>query len=657
MSSRIDKLLDRGAACQETGDFAGAESAYREALSLSKNHSDALQLLGSLKIQTGSYDEARQYLSRAIGADRENAVAHLNLAGVELKTGNFHQAKEAAMKAAALAPDAPQTKRQLAIAAEKAGDSPLAARAYRSLIGQPGGQPNDILKTAVHELHAGHVDRADEMIKQAVQSLPKSSSVLAVWASVAEAKLNWPEMIAVAKEWLAINSKNEQARETLARAQLEAGDSIGAMNTFVPLLSRDGEIDGPRSLIYGRICLIAQRFDDAEKYIDQALSALPDNPDAHFAKSRISTFRGDIDAAIDHCERALAIKADHSKALVHLVSLRKGAVNDHYAANIRSLWERAQPDVEDHASLGFALGDIAYRAKEADTAIDFYHRANAMRAEYYAKTGDIYEHEVSERETRSLISSANELLAIADLADAPSAPRMIFITGMPRSGTTLTENILAVHPDVFGGGELLAGAKILEEFQREHATSRRPVADILNERGAQWRKYYLENLPSFGDASVVTDKLPINFRAAPLLASLFPDAVFLMMRRRAVDVGLSIYRHQFPKAYSWTHRLDDIAHYYHQLDAMVDAWTKLAPTRIHAIDYHRLVDDPDREIRSLVDIARLPWDDACLEPHTQKRTVATFSSVASREPISRKSSSNADLFTDHIKEFAASLPS
>ncbi len=658
MNNDINGILDHGVARQNAGDLAGAEDAYNRALQLSPDETEALQLLGGLKLQQGDLQSAQSFLERAIAATPGDAIAYINLAAVGLKKGDFDMAKAAALKGAELAPDAPPALRQLALAAEKAGDYRLAAQSLEKLSTGLGAQPNDSLKAAAQYLVARDYADAHRMIMRAMKVLPKSPIILGVWAEAAAGLNNWSEMVAVARELVSIAPDDPKSHETLARALLEAGDSHGALEAFKPLLTNQNQPDGERALIYGRICLIAQRFTEANQYIMKALEDLPTSADAHFAKARILTFQGKFDAAISACHQAIALAPDHIRAYVQLTSLLRGNLEAAQRTAMENLWSNATADVETKASLGFALGDIAFRSKEAEAALSFYRSANEMRAAAYQAQGAGYSRERTEAETQILLETAPALSdkAAKNSSLAQPAPRIVFITGMPRSGTTLTENILAAHPDVFGGGELLAGAKILDEYLSLINAPGGDPAKIFAGNAARWRDYYYEHLPDYNDASVITDKLPINFRAAPLLAALFPNAVFLNLERNPLNVGVSIYRHQFPKAYAWTHSFEDIAHFFHQCQALTTAWRTVLKGRFFTVDYAQLVERPEQETRELVSKARLDWRKECLNFHDNERTIATFSAVAARTPIAKSASASADLFTPYLADFAAALP-
>ena len=183
------------------------------------------------------------------------------------------------------------------------------------------------------------------------------------------------------------------------------------------------------------------------------------------------------------------------------------------------------------------------------------------------------------------------------------------------------------------------------------------AAEILRKEYEQYRRNIRKE--HFSDISArdayLTDKMPGNSLAAPLLAALFPNARFIACRRDPFDVAISIYRHQFPNAYRWSHRLEDIAHFMEHHERALAAFVPLTSECLTVIDYDELVAKPETGRRAVIEAAGLEWDDACAEHTVRDRPIATFSSVQVREPISRSASDGGGLFRPLLADFAEQL--
>ncbi len=211
-------------------------------------------------------------------------------------------------------------------------------------------------------------------------------------------------------------------------------------------------------------------------------------------------------------------------------------------------------------------------------------------------------------------------------------PTPVFIVGMPRSGTSLTEQILACHPSVCAMGEL-------EEIRRAVAQISAAQDDPAQDDPAQLlalRRRWQAAIPAAG-ARVQTDKMPINFLHLGWIAQMFPDARIIHCRRDPMDVALSCFQTEFSPAYAWSRRLEWIALFEMCHRLLMKHWQQAIPLPILALDYERLVQEPEAQIRRVLEFCGLPWHAGCLHPHLNQRYMATASFDQVRHPISATS--------------------
>jgi hypothetical protein len=210
----------------------------------------------------------------------------------------------------------------------------------------------------------------------------------------------------------------------------------------------------------------------------------------------------------------------------------------------------------------------------------------------------------------------------------------LFVIGMPRSGTTLTEQILASHPEVFGAGELNFWQSEVDRF--EAGSHRGDAAGKAIRAGAE--EYLKLLLSRSGDAARVVDKMPSNFLNLGLIHAAFPRARIFHMCRNAMDTGLSIYFQTLSNTHTYARDLEDIAHYIREYRRLMHHWrTVLPPDVMLEIPYESVVDDPETWIRRIVEFAGLAWNERCLDFHQTVRTVTTASNWQVRQRMTKAS--------------------
>jgi hypothetical protein len=233
--------------------------------------------------------------------------------------------------------------------------------------------------------------------------------------------------------------------------------------------------------------------------------------------------------------------------------------------------------------------------------------------------------------TRTLLERGGELGVSSELP--------VFIVGMPRSGTSLVEQILASHPSVMGAGELRDIGRCAERLKtRLNSTEDYPacLVELDQETASELAEQYLERLKSIcTDEIRVTDKMPGNFLRLGLVAMLLPGARVIHCRRHPLDVCLSCYFQDFIRrsGLSYAFDLQNLGEYHTQYAKLMEHWRHVLPLRLLEVDYEQLVDEPEKMSRHLVEFCGLPWDPACLEYHKTQRNVWTASSWQVRQPI------------------------
>ena len=209
----------------------------------------------------------------------------------------------------------------------------------------------------------------------------------------------------------------------------------------------------------------------------------------------------------------------------------------------------------------------------------------------------------------------------------------IFIVGMPRSGTTLVEQIISSHSEVTGAGELDFAA----QFGAAIATG---ITEVNNESLLNFRSKYLTKLKSLSNKNlIITDKMPQNFRYIGLLAAAFPEAKIIHVKRNPAAVCWANYKQYFvSKNIGYCYAIDDVISYHKLYENLMDFWTNTLSNRIYKLDYELLTVNQESETRQLIEYLGLDWDEKCLSPQNNMRSVATASNVQVRKKVYRGSS-------------------
>ncbi len=229
--------------------------------------------------------------------------------------------------------------------------------------------------------------------------------------------------------------------------------------------------------------------------------------------------------------------------------------------------------------------------------------------------------------------------------------KLIFIVGMPRSGTSLVEQILSSHKEVYGGGELpfleIELKKKILNFDNNYDLKNEDFQYIFSD----CKKQYLEKISNYDFSNkIFTDKTPLNFRFIGFIKYLFPNAKIINCNRDPLDIIWSNFKIYFSRSMPFTNDLTDIGNMYKYYKDLMNFWRKKFPQFIYDIDYLSLVQNPKTEIEKLLNFCELNWDENCLNHHKNKRSIKTASSTQARKPIYKTAIKSSDRYKDYLKD-------
>ena len=387
---------------------------------------------------------------------------------------------------------------------------------------------------------------------------------------------------------------------------------------------------------------------EAEASCQAALAIDPEYVEALSFMGELRADRGQFAEAQELFQRTLAINPDFSFAYISIATHRKMTAEDgSWLAGARALLAR-QPPLAHEISLRYAVGKYFDDLREYDEAFASYHQANELSKRY----GASYERAHFEQRVEGIIKTINAefILQLSERGNESELP--VLVMGMPRSGTSLTEQILASHPAVFGAGEVTFWDGAWNKWQQALQDGSADGA-----RQQRMTTAYLERLkPPRAGVLRVIDKMPANFLYAGMIHGMFPKARFIHMQRHPLDTCLSIYFQNFFGMGPYANDLDSLAHYYGQYQRVMAHWRSLLPpAALLEVPYEALIADQEGWSRRMLDFIGLPWDPKVLDFHQTERAVITASKWQVRQKIHSASAGRWRHYEQHLQPLQAAL--
>lgn len=370
------------------------------------------------------------------------------------------------------------------------------------------------------------------------------------------------------------------------------------------------------------------RPDEAERCLLRSIELQPDLPEALNNLGSLYSELGRASEAADFFRRAIRHRPDYFNAWRNLSVTRKFTELDDEVRAMQALYEKNAGKDFAVMQLGFALGKACEDLGQPADAFRYWTAAN--RAQRRLSPYSVH-HDVAEMRDMRRVFDAGRLATSAGASRADLLP--IFVLGMPRSGTSLTEQILASHSAVHAAGELetvrqLAWYAVGGRFPGGLEKLDPPAWRLLGQR-------YLDSVAAGADGRrFVVDKMPRNFQHIGIIRMMLRDARIIHCRRDPMDIGLSCFKNHFmANGLGYSCDLDDLGTYYRHYDALMDYWNRVLPGEIFEIRYEDFVVDPERHIRRMLTWCGMPFEESCLNFHRNRRMVATASATQIRQPI------------------------
>ncbi|MDC0239589.1 tetratricopeptide repeat protein, partial [Candidatus Thioglobus sp.] len=593
--------------------------SFEKALALKPNYAEALNNLGIVYMELGQLDESVKCYEKSI-AIRPNYAEALNNLGLTLKElGQLDEAIKYYEKSIAIKPDYAEALNNLGSVFMELGQLDDAIKNYKkALVLKPDyANAHNNLGNALKEL--GQLNAAAKCYEKAIAIKPDYAG----------------------------------AHNNLGVVFMELDQLDEAVKCFEKSLTIKPDYANAHNNL-GSVLIGLDQQDEAVKCFEKALAIKPDFAEAHNNFGIIFKEMGQTDEAVKCFEKALFVNPDYAQAYRHLVTIKKYIASDPQISQMQSILSNGDLSKSDRIHLCFALAKVYENLGKQDELFKFLHEGNRLRKQElnYSLDMDQITHSVVKKLFNPSPSDVEKSLSYE-----ASTIRPIFILGMPRSGTSLVEQIIASHHAVHGAGELHTLNNLINPIVKDHSTNDK---NSLSEKTfLSIRQQYLDSLYSFNvPENVITDKMPINFRWIGFILLAFPEAKIVHLKRDAMAICWSNYKHYFSaKGLGFSYSMDDLAGYYGLYTDFMAFWHQLYSDKIYDICYEDLTTNQEKETRKLLEYCELDWDENCLEFHTNKRVVKTASKFQVREKMYQGSSEAWKKHKEYLRPLIKALSS
>jgi tetratricopeptide (TPR) repeat protein len=538
----------------------------------------------------GRPEEAEAACRHAIDLDPLNPEPHNNLAVSLEVQGRLIEAQNSAIRAIEINPQYLEACINLGNILLRTGDAVTAVDAYRAAIKIDHFAILARTNLAIALRETGQIALAEKECRKAIEINPKFAEAYNSLGNILKEKEDWKGSIEAFENAIKINNSYADAMLNLAGVLFKSGDISGSQAK------------------YEEIIIIFENLSEA-----------------HAGLGVVLLGAGRLQKAIESFKKAVANKPTLGMAQYNLAS----AIGENYStaeiSNIRELLiDTTLPDL-DRTLIYFALGEINDKKCNYEIAFSDFYEGNQLLKKRFEREKKVFDADDFDLKVNNLITIYNTEFFASHTFKGNSSNVPVFIIGMPRSGTTLVEQIIASHSQVVGKGELDLISSICIEDDLDCASSEALVekADL----------YLAELNKDSGGAIRVIDKMPFNWQYMGQIQLMFPEAHVIYCRRDPIDTGFSCFSQYFLAPHAWACDLDDIARFQHSVTRYMNHIKKVTNLSILEVSYEDMVKNQEVVSREIIDFLGLEWEGECLKFYNSGRTVQTASSWQVRKPI------------------------
>ena len=631
----------------QAGDFARGLAQAEAVLADAPDNAEALYMVAVAQRYLRQFGQAEDALARLHAAMPEYGRAWQEAGHLTKAQGRTGDAIAAFTRATRFNPALEASWR--ALAELQSGAEGTAAKAQADRI---AALPRELVAVTNH-LHEGRLLRAEEICRHFLRTNPKSVEGMRLLAQIGIKLGILDDAEFLLESARVFEPANVQVRldyiDALRRRQKFGSAREEAQGLY--------ESDPDSPLFQSHLAIESMQtgdYDRAFALFDKVLEKLPSDPATLTSRGHALKTTGRTDEAVESYRAAFAAKPDHGDAWYALANLKTYKFSDAEIAAMEA--QAARPDLAfmDRVHLSFALGKAHEDRGQYEASFGYYEAGNALKRAQTRYDAD----RMSEELAKQREFCTPELFAKHE-GPGHQAPDPIFILGLPRAGSTLLEQILASHSQVDGTMELpdiLALAHRLRGRKAGQSLYPEVLHDLSGEQLSTFGEQYIENTRIHRqDAPFFIDKMPNNFRHIGLIHLILPNATIIDARRAPMDCCFSGFKQLFAEGQEFTYGLTEVGRYYADYVELMDHWDTVLPGKVLRVQHEDVLDDPEGQIRRLLNHCGLPFEEACVNFHQTDRAVRTASSEQVRKPINRSGQGAWEPFDPWLGELREAL--
>lgn len=629
------------------GQLEQAEQFCRETVEKEPENINMLGMLGAILLKQSKISDAEIFLRKTIELAPTFAKPHEDLGMLYLSQNQAERASELFEKSVQLDPAQASAYFGLANALLKMGKTSDAEAAHRKYLElSPVAKA---LADASRQISDDQPKRAEEICEEALRQNPDNVEILRMLARIATDDERQVIAEGLLRKIVKLSPDRPGPFVDLGRFLRDSARAPEAVEMFAKAVDLEFSNVENHLMLADLLALLGRNTDALESY-EQCLALRPAEPSAILGRGHLLRVFGRRDEAITSYKKCSALRPNAGNPYWSLASLGDYRFTDEEAADMQRKVDAGDLQAESEIEFRFALARVYEGRENFEKAWQQYERSNEMKRALVS-----YDPVENETKHDHLINVFTGELLDRKTESEMAVPTPIFILGIPRSGSTLVEQILASHSMVEGAGELPHIAMISDALGKRRSDGLnypKVLAKIDEEQLASIGKSYLfqssphrlEDLPFF------TDKMPANFSHAGFIHLILPHAKIIDARRDPIDTCIGNYRHLFAMGKNYSYDLQELGEYYLQYVRVMNHWNDVLPGRILRVQYEDVVDDLEKQVRRILDYCELPWEDACLNFFESNRAVSTASSEQVRRPIYKDAVGYWKNYEDHLSE-------
>ena len=607
-----------------------AEELCRDYLIQKPGCTEHLRLLSHALMKQNRYLEAEEKLRFAISLSPDYPQLHEDLGSVFAMQSRYDEAIPEFEKAIQLQPSLPLVHKKLGHALAAVGRGKEADEEFQSYI---DSNPNrEAVMNAVDLLSEEKIDEAITKLQEILKKSPNDVNAMRYLARAYR-----------------LGDKNLQDAEALLRTAVQQSpdftpgwfdlasllmrdkimEAIAAYEKVVQLDPKNAAAWGGLGSAYG----LAMYPDKSADAYAKSIELEPDVPNVLMGHGHALKTLGNQSRALKSYRAAIKNKPDFGEVYWSMANLKVFNFEDKEVNAMLDQVEEEDLSDNEEIHFRFALGKAFEDKKDYPKAWHYYHTGNQLQrtsVDHFPVEMEIRHDLIKEVFNQEFLKERSNI--------GYDCPDPILIVGLPRSGSTLIEQILASHSQVEGTSELpILGnlAQSIGQHRNDGVQYPKAVLDLRNKDWLAYGQQYIDEAQRHRTTSkpFFTDKLPNNFPLIGLLSIILPKAKVINARRHPFDSCLGGYKQLFSKGQNFTYDMLDLAHYYQQYDAMIKHWHQVLPGKILDVHYEQTVDDLETQVRRVLDFCELPFEQSCIDFHQTERAIKTASSEQVRQPI------------------------